>query len=47
MWFSQYGRLWDGPWFLLGEVLPIMIYTAGIMRLADLPSAHLVMRDDL
>ena len=43
MWFSQYGQLWDGPWFLItGE--PIN-YAAGIMQLNDLPAASLATSD--
>lgn len=45
MWFSQYGPLWDGPWFLIGD-RPAVVYVAGIMSLIDLPAAQLVMTDD-
>ncbi len=43
MWFSQYGKPWLGPWFvLLGET----VYAAGIMRLIDVSSGYLVLRDE-
>lgn len=45
MWFTQYGQLWGGPWFLLGDAVTA-IYVAGIMHLANAPSTTLVMADD-
>ena len=90
MWFSQYGRAWSGPWFVLQGV-PVdgaglvaalagtgrvdaaslsafanalvalegsgsvyranlgvfgLVYAAGIMALADLPAAFLVLGDE-
>lgn len=42
MWYSQYGRLWSGPWFVTGEVMTI---TAGIIDLDNLPAGRLTMGD--
>jgi hypothetical protein len=44
MWFSQYGRLWDGPWFVVGDAV-FTRNAAGIMLLVDLPAAMLTMED--
>ena len=40
MWYSQYGRLWNGPWFVIGEVTSI---AAGIIELDNLPTGRLMM----
>jgi len=42
MWYSQYGRLWNGPWFVIGEVTSI---AAGIIELDNLPTGRLMMGD--
>jgi hypothetical protein len=44
VWFSQYGRLWDGPWFLIGDGT-VLVYTAGIMYLLDLPTTTIATGD--
>lgn len=42
MWYSQYGRLWSGPWFVNGEVTTI---AAGIIGLDNVPAGWLTMGD--
>jgi hypothetical protein len=44
MWFSQYGRAWSGPWFLVGETT-LVFCSAGIMLIIDLPAAMLTTED--
>jgi hypothetical protein len=44
MWFQQYGRLWSGPWFLLGADT-VLVYVAGTMYLIDLPTSLLTTGD--
>ena len=43
MWFSQYGRQWDGPWFLFAPAT--ILYAAGIMHLQNLAAALLMIED--
>lgn len=45
MWFSQYGRVWDGPWFFVGEST-LIFCSAGLMLIIDLPAAALTTGDE-